>query len=84
VTTRFADDRSPRVAVLNSMTSQDAQRGYRHAIHELIDWYGSEPRLAFNLIGLVSARVIFVSVMISRSHIAQNALNLNGSMLAAD
>src|SRR5258707_12911583 len=26
----------------------DAQRGYRHAIDEFVDWYCSEPRLAFN------------------------------------
>jgi len=34
--------------VLNSLTSPDAQRGYRHAIDELVDWYCSEPRFAFN------------------------------------
>jgi hypothetical protein len=32
-------------AVLNSLSSQDAQRGYRHAIDEFIEWYCSEPRL---------------------------------------
>jgi len=31
-------------AVLNSLTSKDAQRGYRHAIDEFIEWYCSEPR----------------------------------------
>src|SRR5918912_1149197 len=35
-------------AVLNSLTSADAQRGYRHAIDEFVEWYCSEPRLAFN------------------------------------
>jgi hypothetical protein len=35
-------------AVLNTLSSADAQRGYRHAIDELIDWYCSEPRLSFN------------------------------------
>ena len=29
-------------AVLNSLTSPDAQRGYRHAIDEFVDWYCSE------------------------------------------
>ena len=48
-----------RRAVLNSLTSLDAQRGYRHAIDEFVDWYCSEPRLAFNRIvvlrfGLIS------------------------------
>jgi hypothetical protein len=35
-------------AVLNSLTSTGAQRGYRHAIEEFIDWYCSEPRLSFS------------------------------------
>jgi hypothetical protein len=35
-------------AVLNSLTSPDAQRGYRHVIAEFVDWYCAEPRLAFN------------------------------------
>jgi len=35
-------------AVLNSPTSRNSQRSYDHAIREFIDWYCSEPRLAFN------------------------------------
>src|SRR5204863_7427278 len=35
-------------AVLNSLTSPSSQRSYDHAIREFIDWYCSEPRLAFN------------------------------------
>jgi integrase len=35
-------------AVLNSPTSQSFQRSSDHAIREFIDWYCSEPRLAFN------------------------------------
>lgn len=35
-------------AVLNSLSSTDAQRGYRHAIEEFIEWYCSEPRLSFS------------------------------------
>jgi len=35
-------------AVLNSLSSTDAQRGYRHAMDEFIEWYCSEPRLSFN------------------------------------
>src|SRR6266705_2078170 len=34
--------------VLNSLTSADAQRGYRHAIEEFVEWYCSEPRLSFS------------------------------------
>lgn len=39
-----------KAAVLNSLTSSDAQRGYRHAIDEFVEWYCSEPRWAFNRI----------------------------------
>ena len=35
-------------AVLNSLNSAEAQRGYRHAIDEFVEWYCSEPRLSFN------------------------------------
>jgi integrase len=35
-------------AVLNSLTSPSSQRTYDHAIREFIEWYCSEPRLAFN------------------------------------
>src|SRR5215467_9583711 len=47
---RLLDLEHSKTAVLNSLTSQDAQRGYRHAIDEFVDWYCSEPRLAFNRI----------------------------------
>jgi hypothetical protein len=39
-----------KATVLNSLNSKDATRGYRHAIAEFVDWYCSEPRLAFNRI----------------------------------
>jgi hypothetical protein len=45
---RLPDLEHAKLAVLNSLTSPDAQRGYRHAIDEFVDWYCSEPRLAFN------------------------------------
>jgi hypothetical protein len=35
-------------AVLNSLSSGEAQRCYRHAIDEFVDWYCSEPRLSSN------------------------------------
>jgi hypothetical protein len=41
---------------LNSLTSVDAQRGYRHAIDEFVDWYCSEPRLALNRIVVLRYR----------------------------
>src|ERR1700675_616460 len=45
---RLPDLEHAKAAVLNSLTNADAQRGYRHAIDEFVDWYCSEPRLAFN------------------------------------
>ncbi|MBZ5671912.1 MAG: tyrosine-type recombinase/integrase [Acidobacteriia bacterium] len=45
---RLPDLDHAKAAVLNSLTCPDAQRGYQHAIDEFIDWYCSEPRLAFN------------------------------------
>ena len=47
---RLPDLEHAKAAVLNSLTSLDAQRGYRHAIDEFVDWYCSEPRLALNRI----------------------------------
>src|SRR5437879_1972565 len=35
-------------AVLNTLTSRSGQRTYEHAIDEFVEWYCSEPRLAFN------------------------------------
>ena len=45
---RLPDLDHAKAAVLNSLTCPDAQRGYRHTIDEFVDWYCSEPRLAFN------------------------------------
>jgi hypothetical protein len=35
-------------AVLNSLSSKDAQGGYRHALDEFVDWYCPEPRLSLS------------------------------------
>src|ERR1043166_8907746 len=53
---RLPDLEHARSAVLNSLTSPDAQRGYRHAIDEFVDWYCSEPRLAFNRVVVLRYR----------------------------
>ncbi len=37
-----------KAAVLNSLSSESGQRTYDHAVAEFVDWYCSEPRLAFN------------------------------------
>ena len=49
---RLPDLEVAKSAVLNSLSSPDAQRGYRHAIDEFVDWNcssrgSSPPRLAF-------------------------------------
>lgn len=45
---KLPDLEQSKTAVLNSLTSTCSQRTYEHAIREFIDWYCSEPRLAFN------------------------------------
>ena len=42
---RLPDLDQAESGVLNSLTSADAQRGYRHAIDKFVEWYCSEPRL---------------------------------------
>jgi hypothetical protein len=53
---RLPDLEHAKTAVLNSLNSADAKRGYRHAIDEFVDWYCSEPRLAFNRIVVLRYR----------------------------
>ena|SRR5689334_90701 len=45
---RLPDLDQAKSAVVNSLTSADARRGYRHAIEEFLEWYCSEPRLSFS------------------------------------
>jgi hypothetical protein len=45
---KLPDLEQSKSAVLNSLTSASSKRSYDHAIREFIDWYCSEPRLAFN------------------------------------
>src|SRR6266513_2862626 len=68
---RLLDLEHSKTAVLNSLTSQDAQRGYRHAIDEFVDWYCSEPRLSF------SKRVVVRYRMhLETRHLAPGTINL--------
>src|SRR5260370_35624340 len=53
---RSPDLEHAKAAVLNSLSSTDAKRGYRHAIEEFVDWYCSEPRLALNRIVVLRYR----------------------------
>src|SRR5271170_3930694 len=45
---KLPDLEQSKSAVMNSLTSASSKRSYNHAIREFIDWYCSEPRLAFN------------------------------------
>jgi hypothetical protein len=53
---RLPDLEHAKAAVLNSLNSADAKRGYRHAIDEFVEWYCSEPRLALNRIVVLRYR----------------------------
>jgi site-specific recombinase XerD len=54
---RLPDLEHAKFAVLNSLSCPDAQRGYRHAIDEFVDWYCSEPRLSFSKTVVVRYRM---------------------------
>ncbi len=45
---KLPDLEQSKSAVMNSLTSASSKRSYDYAIREFIDWYCSEPRLAFN------------------------------------
>src|SRR6202140_2362947 len=45
---RLPDLDQAKSAVLNSLSSEDAERGHRHAMDEFIEWYCSEQRLSFS------------------------------------
>src|SRR6202790_3586945 len=54
---RLPDLDIAKAAVINSLSCPDAQRGYRHAIDEFVDWYCSEPRLSFSKTVVVRYRM---------------------------
>jgi site-specific recombinase XerD len=68
---RLPDLEVAKSAVLNSLSCPDAQRGYRHAIDEFVDWYCSEPRLAFSKTVVVRYRMHLES-----RHLAPGTINL--------
>jgi hypothetical protein len=45
---RIPDLAHSKTAVLNSLGSESSHRTYDYPIDKFIDWYCSEPRLAFN------------------------------------
>ena len=44
----FPDLEQSKAAVPNSLTSESGQRTYDRDITDFVDWYCSEPRLAFD------------------------------------
>ncbi len=68
---RLADLDQSKLAVLNSLTASSSRRVYQHAIEEFIDWYSSEPRLAFNRIVVVRYRIHLESRSLAAATINQ-------------
>src|ERR1700720_1579028 len=68
---RLPDLEVAKSAVVNSLSCPDAQRGYRHAINEFVDWYCSEPRLSFSKTVVVRYRMHLES-----RHLAPGTINL--------
>src|SRR4030088_2859883 len=68
---RLPDLEAAKSAVLNSLSCPDAQRGYRHAIDEFVEWYCSEPRLSFSKTVVVRYRMHLES-----RHLAPGTINL--------
>jgi site-specific recombinase XerD len=68
---RLPDLEVAKAAVIKSLSCPDAQRGYRHAIDEFVDWYCSEPRLSFSKMVVVRYRMHLES-----RHLAPGTINL--------
>jgi integrase len=68
---KLPDLEQSKSAVLNSLTSPSSQRSYDHAIREFIDWYCSEPRLAFNKTVVTRYRI-----SLEQRHYAPSTINL--------
>jgi len=68
---RLPDLEVTKTAVISSLSCPDAQRGYRHAIDEFIEWYCSEPRLSFSRTVVVRYRMHLES-----RHLAPGTINL--------
>ena len=68
---RLPDLEQSKSAVLNSLASRSSQRSYDHAIREFIEWYCSEPRLAFNKTVVTRCRIF-----LERAHYAPSTINV--------
>src|SRR5215472_5542387 len=68
---KLPDLEQSKSAVLNSLSSRSSQRSYDQAIRESIDWYCSEPRLAFSKIVVTRYRIC-----LEQAHYASSTINL--------
>jgi hypothetical protein len=68
---KLPDLEQSKSAMLNSLTSLSSQRSYDHAIREFIEWYCSEPRLAFNKTVVTRFRI-----SLEQAHYASSTINL--------
>ena len=68
---KLPDLEHSKSAVLNSLPSVSSQRSYDYAIRQFIDWYCSEPRLAFNKIVVTRYRIF-----LEQAHYASSTINL--------
>ena len=68
---KLPDLEQSKSAVLNSLVSASSQRSYDHAIREFIEWYCSEPRLAFNKTVVTRYRIA-----LEQKHYAPSTINL--------
>jgi hypothetical protein len=68
---RLPDLDPAKSAVLNSLSSVDAQRGYRHAIEEFIEWHCSEPCLSMS-----KSVVLWYRIHLESRHLTPGTINL--------
>src|ERR1035437_5025917 len=68
---RLPDLEQSKSAVLNSLASQSSRRSYDHAIRKFIEWYCSEPSLAFNKTVVTRYRI-----SLEQAHYASSTINL--------
>jgi site-specific recombinase XerD len=68
---KLPDLEQSKSAVLNSLTSPSSKRSYDHSIREFIEWYCSEPRLAFNKTVVTRYRI-----SLEQRHYAPSTINL--------
>jgi site-specific recombinase XerD len=68
---KLPDLEQSKSAVLSSLVSSSSQRSYDHAIRGFIEWYCSEPRLAFNKTVVTRYRIA-----LEQKHYAPSTINL--------